>query len=108
MEWSPPYNWIHPERTKEQQIRQAWDSLKEQLGDYLVGIVPLCTERGKVYGMNEWFLPTLTELLDEAHAVALLRCIRAESDAGKVRRVFEQLLRAGQQAGLALWQAQRS
>jgi hypothetical protein len=108
MEWSPPYNWIHPERAKEHQIRQAWDSLKEQLGDYLVGIVPLCTERGKVYGMNEWFLPTLTELLDEAHAVALLRCIRAESDAGKVRRVFEQLLRAGQQAGLALWQAQRN
>jgi uncharacterized protein len=107
MEWSPPYNWIHPERAKEHQIRQAWDSLKEQLGNYLVGIVPLCTQQGKVYGMNEWFLPTLTELLDEAHAVALLRCIRAESDTGKVRRVFEQLLRAGQQAGLALWQAQR-
>jgi predicted GTPase len=108
MEWSPPYNWIHPERAKEHQIQQAWEALKEQLGEYLVGIVPLCTEQEKVYGMNDWFLPTLTELLDEAHAVALLRCIRAEADTGKVRRVFEQLLRAGQQAGLALWHAPRN
>ncbi len=99
LEWSPPYNWIHPERMKEQQIRQAWESLKEQLGKYLVGIVPLCTQPGKVYGIDEWFMPTLAELLDEAHAVALLRCVRAEADEGKVRRVFEQLLRAGPTGG---------
>ena len=105
MEWSPPFNWIHPERLKEQQIRQAWESFKEQLGDYLVGIVPLCTRPGKVYGIDEWFMPTLAELLDEAHAVALLRCVRAEADEGKVRRVLEQLLRAGQQVGQILWQS---
>ena len=105
LEWSPPYNWIHPERLKEQQIRQAWESLREQLGEYLVGIVPLCTQPGKVYGIDEWFMPTLAELLDEAHAVALLRCVRAEADEGKVRRVFEQLLRTGQQVGQILWQS---
>ena len=72
------------------------------MGDYLVGIVPLCTQAGKVYGIQEWFLPTLAALLDEAHAVALLRCIRGETNTGNVRKVFWQLLRAAEQAGRVL------
>ena len=103
MEWDPPYNWAQPARPKEHQIQQAWLSLKEQLGDYLVGIVPLCTQAGKVYGIEEWFLPTLAALLDEAHAVALLRCIRAETDTGKVQKVLRQLLQAARQVGQVLW-----
>ena len=43
-------------------------------------------------------------LLDQAHAVALLRCLRAEADTGKVRKVFHQLLSAGKQAVKVLWQ----
>ena len=73
------------------------------MGAYLVGIVPVCTAAGKVYGVEEWFLPTLAELLDEAHAVALLRCLRAEADTGKVRKVFRQLLAAGTQAAQVVW-----
>jgi hypothetical protein len=42
----------------------------------------------KVYGIEEWFLPALAELLDEGRAVALLRCLRAEIDTGKARKVF--------------------
>ena len=53
------------------------------------------TGPGKVLGIEEWLLPTLMELLDEAHGVALLRCLRAEADAGKIRRLFRQLLAAG-------------
>ena len=47
----------------------------------------------------------VAELLDEAHAVAMLRCLRAEADAGKVRKVLQQLLLAGKEAARALWQA---
>jgi predicted GTPase len=104
MEWAPPYNWQQPQRTKEHQIQQALTAVREQLGEYLVGCVPVCTAPGKVYGMEEWFLPTAMELLDEAHAVALLRCLRAEVDTGKVRKVFSQLLSLGTQVALALWQ----
>ena len=95
MEWAPPYDWTAPQRPKEHQIQQAWNALRDQLGEYLVGIVPVCVAPGKVYGMEEWFLPTVAELLDEAHAVALLRCLRAEANTGKVRKVFHQLLSAG-------------
>jgi predicted GTPase len=103
MEWSPPYDWQHPTRPKAKSIRGAWEAVREQLGDYLVGIVPVCAAAGKVYGIDEWFLPTLAELLDEAHAVALLRCLRAEADTGKVKKVFQQLLAAGQQAAVLVW-----
>jgi predicted GTPase len=105
MEWAPPYHWQHPERTKERQIQEAQATVREQMGPYLVGCVPICSAPGKVYGIEEWVLPTILELLDEAHGVALLRCLRAEADAGKVRKVFQQLLAAGQQLGVQLWQA---
>jgi predicted GTPase len=107
MEWAPPYNWLVPERTKEQQIREAQATVHEQLGSYLVGCVPTCSAPGKVYGVEEWLLPTILELLDEAHGVALLRCLRAEADAGKVRKVFQQLLAVGRQLGAQLWQSVR-
>jgi predicted GTPase len=104
MEWAPPYNWLKPARVKEQQINQAAAAIREQLGDYLVGVVPVCTQPDKVYGIQEWFLPALTELLDQGHAVAFLRCLTAELDTGKVRKVFSQLLAAGKEAAKVVWQ----
>jgi predicted GTPase len=107
LEWSPPYNWQEPGRAKERSMHNAWSAVREQLGEQLAGLVPVCTAEGKVYGIEEWFLPALTSLLDEAHAVALLRCLRAEADVGKVRKVFQQLVAAGQQAALAVWEKYR-
>jgi hypothetical protein len=43
-------------------------------------------------------LPTLLGFLEEARAVALLRCLRAEANTGKMRKVFQQLLDTGLQA----------
>jgi predicted GTPase len=107
MEWAPPYNWQQPGRPKEGQIQEAQEAVREQMGHYLVGCVPVCTAPGKVYGIEEWFLPTVLELLDDAHGVALLRCLRSEADAGKVRRILQQLLTAGRHLGVQLWQAVR-
>lgn len=104
MEWAPPYDWQRPQRTKEQQISQAVAAVREQLGAHLVGVVPVCAASGKVYGVNEWLLPALTRLFDEAHAIAFLRCLRAEADTGKVRKVFEQLLAASMTAVNVLWE----
>jgi predicted GTPase len=98
MEWSPPYNWTEPTRTKELQVHQAWDALREQLGEYLVAIVPVCVAVGKVYGVEESLLPMLLGFLEEARAVAMLRCLRAEVNTSKVRKVFQQLLDTGLQA----------
>jgi predicted GTPase len=105
MEWAPPYNWQEPQRTKEKQIAEALAAVREQLGEYLVGAVPVCVAEGKVYGVEEWFLPALAELLGEAKAVGMLRVLRAEVDAVKVRKVVQQLVNAGEQMLKLWWQS---
>jgi predicted GTPase/membrane protein implicated in regulation of membrane protease activity len=105
MEWQPPYNWLQPARVKEKQIAEAVAAVREQLGEWLVGVVPVCVAEGKVYGVNEWLMPAVMELLDEAHALAMLRVLRAEIDIGKVRKVFDQFLEAGKQTARILWEA---
>src|SRR5262249_2048311 len=97
MDWSPPYDWLHPKRPKEKNIAEMLSVVRDQLGAFLVGVVPVCTAEGKVYGIQEALLPRLAEQLDEASAVAMLRCLHAEADARKIRKVFDQLLQAGKQ-----------
>jgi small GTP-binding protein len=104
LEWNPPYNWQQPKRLKEKQIDQAMETLREQLGDHLAAVVPVCTQPEKIYGIQEWLLPALSDLLDEAHAVALLRCLRREMDTGQVKKVFQQFLTAGKEAVRIWWQ----
>jgi predicted GTPase len=99
MDWSPPYDWERPQRPKEKSIDAAVAAVREQLGEYLVGVVPVCAAAGKVYGVEEWLLPALAELLDEAQAVGLLRVLRIELDAEKVRKVFRQLKDVAKEAG---------
>lgn len=96
LEWAPPYNWQQPSRPKEQQIAAAIDEVRAQFSTALSGIVPVCTATGKVYGIDEWLLPALMQLMKQGHAVAFLRCLKNEADRDKVGRVFHQLLAAGQ------------
>lgn len=104
MEWSPPYDWLHPQRPKEVQIQQAVAAVRQQLGESLAGVVPVCTAEGKVTGLEESLLPAVAALLDESRTVALLRCLRAEIDTGKVRKVFHQLLAGGRELMKVVWQ----
>src|SRR5205085_6884619 len=87
LEWAPPYDWQEPKRPKEQQIAQAVAAVREQLGAHIAGVVPACTAPNKVHGIDEWLLPAFTALLDDAHAVAFLRCLRAEANTAKARQV---------------------
>jgi uncharacterized protein len=104
MEWAPPYDWRRPKRPKEENIRQAVAAVAQQLGDLKPVVVPVCASAGKVYGVDEFLLPEVMQRLDEAHGVAFLRCLRAEKDAGKIRKVFYQMLEAGKAAGQIVWQ----
>jgi predicted GTPase len=104
LEWSPPYNWRQPTRPKETNIQQAMAAVWEQVCEYAVGVLPVCTAIGKVYGVEEWLLPAITRQLDEARGVALLRCLRAEIDEDKIRKVFHQLLATAKQVTQIAWQ----
>lgn len=107
VEWSPPYDWRQPTRPKEQQIAQAVEAVREQLGAALAEVVPVCTAQGKLFGVSEELLPEVVRRLDEAHAVALLRCLRSEMDAGQVRKVWQQLLAVGKGAAWVVWENAR-
>ena len=104
MEWAPPYDWLRGERPKAVNIRQAVAAIEQQLGDLKPVVIPVCAAAGKVYGVNEFLLPAVMQKLDEAHGVAFLRCLRAEKDAGKIRKVFNQMLAAGKAAAQIAWQ----
>jgi predicted GTPase len=103
MEWSPPYDWLSPRRPKELQIHEALSATRGQFGDQLVGLVPVCTSPGKVYGIEEALLPAVAGMLDEARGVALLRCLRAEADRDRIRKIFRQLLATGKEAARIAW-----
>ena len=64
--------------------------------------IPYLTHEGKIYGIDEWLVPALVELLGEARGVAMLRCLKSEADTGKVRKIFAQVLQVGQQV-LRVW-----
>jgi uncharacterized protein len=101
MEWSPPYDWHHPNRPKEEQIAQALAAAKEQVAPHLADITAACTAEGKQFGVREELMPLIVRELDEAHAVALVRCIDAEANTGRARKVVKQLLALAMQAGQA-------
>ncbi len=74
------------------------EAAREQVGDHLAAVVPACTSPGRGYGIEEWLLPAVARLMDDAHAVAFLRCLRAEIDTDRARKVFRQLAEAGRLA----------
>lgn len=104
LEWAPPYDWRQPTRLKEEQIQRALTAAWQQVGEYAAGAVPLCTAAAKIYAIEEELLPAIAAQLDEAHGVALLRCLRGEIDETKVRKVFHQLLAAAQEAARIVWE----
>jgi predicted GTPase len=97
MEWSPPYDWAGGTRTKEKSMAEAVIAARESFSD-ANGLVPCCTATGKEWGVHEEVLPAIVALLGEAKSVALLRCLHAEADEGKIKKVFSQLWAAGRKA----------
>lgn len=97
MEWTPPYNWETPTGRKEEQIREAVQYHLELLGPSLDGIVPVCTdvENQREYGVTQWLLPAMLQLLGEARGCAVLRILGQEGRSGQVRRAFGQLAQVG-------------
>lgn len=96
LEWQPPYDFQKPTRTKEKHIAEACEVVKEALGNRLA-VVPVCTQPGKVYGVEEILLPLIVGVLDESRGIALLRTIKNESDARILNRLWDQLWHAGEQ-----------
>jgi predicted GTPase len=97
MEWSPPYDWQHPQRPKECSIHDAVAYNRTLFGDRLQVVVPVCSdsERLEPYGLQEWLLPALCECLDEGHARALVRSLHLEASNQRISELVSQFRNAG-------------
>lgn len=97
MEWSPPYSWESPRRPKETNIRAALEFVRTTFGKRLDSIVPVCSDRqhGRVFGIEEYLLPTISLLLDEARACSLVRSLHHDYDRERASQVVSQLMSAG-------------
>jgi predicted GTPase len=104
MEWSPPYDWLNPNRPKEQQIQLALKTAQEQLPGLIAGTVPVCSAPAKIFGIQEALLPAVAGKLGEARTVGLLRCLQTEADEGKIQKIFQQLVAAGKEAARLAWE----
>ncbi len=97
-EWAPPYDWVGGKRPKEANIRECVAAVKEQLGDRVEGVVPVCGRPGETWGISEALVPALALQLDEARGSAVLRAFDAEASADQIKRIGRQLLAGGKQA----------
>lgn len=105
MEWSPPYDWQEGDRLKEVSIREAVKYNAEQFSETLAGVIPICADvaRGREFGVEEFLLPAITPLLDNARASAVLRSLHQDVNKDRVQRVVKQFWNAGKtlvQAGI--------
>src|SRR5262249_55618432 len=108
LEWAPPYNWQEPTRPKEKNIREAVTFVREQFGARVAQVVPVCAAPGKVHGVQEWVLPAILQVLGEARGVALLRCLNAEANRDRFRKIFDQMMTSGKQLAKIVWEGVRS
>lgn len=97
MEWSPPYSWEQPTRPKEQSIHAAVDYARQTFAQRVESMVPVCTDRehGRIFGIDEYLLPTISLLLDEARAVSLVRSLHRDYDQQRAWTIVSQLVSAG-------------
>jgi predicted GTPase len=99
LEWDPPYpGWVEPKpkRAKEQSMRELVVHMRQLLGSRVDGIVPVCTdvERDHVYGVTEWVVPALLNLLPQARGKQLLDVLFDQRDRGRVSQLTRQLWNA--------------
>ena len=73
----------------------ALAAARQQLGEHIPLIVPVCAAEGKTFGIAEELLPLMVERLDEARGVGMLRCLMAEANTGTARVVLRQLVAVG-------------
>jgi predicted GTPase len=112
-EWEPPYDgWLedNPARPKERSIREVVDYLKGHFQPLLdAGVIPVCIDvaGGRVYGVDEWLLPALANLLPQARAKRLVDLLRAAGKGKGVGEFFRRVMETGRllaRLGIGVWE----
>lgn len=101
-EWTPPYDIAQPQGMKAEQIRQAMEVTAADLQVDLSRVVPVCLRPEQIYNVEEGLIPAILSLMDAAHRLRYLRCLREFKDEEYWSRLRQQagatgrvLLKAG-------------
>jgi hypothetical protein len=94
-EWNPPYDWKNGTRPKEQNIRECVGVVKEQMGERVTDIAPVCGREGERFGVVEGLIPAMVSHLDAARGTAVLKAFDAEAGAGQYEKIGTQVLEGG-------------
>jgi len=89
MEWQPPYDPADGNRPKEVTMRAAMDAFRDQLGEYIEAVVPVCLADGKQWN-REGLGEAIRTQLDESRGVALTRLLQLEGNKPGLGKVLEQ------------------
>ncbi len=95
LEWTPPYDgWVqlHPQRLKERNIQDAVRAIQQLFQHRVQGVVPACTDvaRNRQYGVDQWVVPALLNLLPQATAKHLLDALYDQRDQSQFTRLLSQ------------------
>ena len=94
-EWNPPYDWKNGTRPKEQNIRECVGVVKEQLGERVTDIAPVCGREGERFGIVEGLIPAMVSHLDSARGTAVLKAFDAETSSGQYEKIGAQVIEGG-------------
>jgi predicted GTPase len=94
-EWNPPYDWENGTRPKEQNIRECVAVVKEQMGERVSDIAPVCGREGERFGVVESLIPAMVSHLDGARGAAVLKAFDAEAGTGQYEKIGAQVLEGG-------------
>ncbi len=95
-EWSPPYDLARPAGPKAQNISEALQVVREDLG---LGpespVVGVCTHSERVYNIYEALWPAILQAMPEAQRARYHRALRAYREEAYWRRLWRQSLNSG-------------
>ncbi|MGI9212877.1 MAG: GTPase family protein [Methylococcaceae bacterium] len=93
-EWIPPYNIVEPQTPKAMGIRDALNSMSEDLSleEYGADIVPVCLADG--YNIEVLWL-AVANRLNDAHKAKVLRMQELRIEKGKYQQLVRQFIRGG-------------
>jgi uncharacterized protein len=94
-EWNPPYDWKNGQRPKEQNIRECVSVVKEQMGERVSDIAPVCGREGERFGVVEGLIPAMVSHLDSARGTAVLKAFDAETSTGQYEKIGAQVIEGG-------------
>ncbi len=96
-EWTPPYNIQDPQSIKAQNIRDACETISQDLSLPLNRIVPVCLAPEKpTYNLDDGLIPLIHELLDDAQRARYLRCLNNQKDKSYWQEWHKQVKNTGQ------------